>query len=149
MSLMSDAIDVVHAAIAAATFAIPVTISKTPMREWAVESLAAACAIQIEGTSTSYEVDDRSAALGVTPEVSVTIISRIGNTNGQPNDTGFGEAETVVDLVVTVVRDAVLLNSRWALLNVDRPVRYDQERLRSGRVFMTELVFTLWDTETK
>lgn len=149
MSVMGDAVEVVRAAIAGATFAINVAVSKTPMREWDVESLATTCAIQVEGTSTSYEVDDRSGALSVVPEVSVSIISRIGNTSGQPNDTAFADAETVADLVLTVVRDAVLLNSRWALVGVDRPVRYDQERLRSGRVFMTEIVFSMWDTSTQ
>lgn len=149
MSVQGDAVEVVRAALAAATFGISVTISKTPMKEWKVEDLTATCAIQVEGTSTGYEVDDRSAALAVVPEVSVSIISRIGSTSGQANDTAFADAETVADLVVTTVRDAILLDSRWALVGVDRPVRYDQERLRSGRVFMTEIVFSMWDTQTQ
>lgn len=149
MSVQGDAVEVVRAALAAATFAITVSISKTPMKEWKVEDLSAVCAVQVEGASTGYEVDDRSAALAVVPEVSVTVIRRVGSTNGQTNETLLDQAETVTDLVVTTVRDAVLLDSRWALVGVDRPVRYDQERLRSGRVFMTEIVFSLWDTQTQ
>jgi hypothetical protein len=149
MSVMGDAVDVVYAALAAATFAIPVTVSKTPMREWKVEDLRDTCAVQVEGTSTGYEVDDRSGALSVAPDVSVTIISRIGSTNGQPNNTTFAEAEAVADTALTTVRQAVLLDSRWALVGVDRPVRYDQEQLRSGRVFMTEIVFSLLDTNNQ
>lgn len=149
MSVQGDAVEVVRAALAAATFGISVTISKTPMKEWKVEELASTCAIQVEGTATGYEVDDRSGALGVIPDVSVTVIRRIGSTNGQTNDTLFDEAEAAADLAVLSVRNAVLADPRWALVNVDRPVRYDQERLRSGRVFMTEIVFSLWDTQTQ